>query len=429
MLKTIIRIISYVLLLILPSSCFNTCYVKAGTASSIKKYSLTEDYYPQPVDHNKNNGSVFDQRIFILFPKEASVTSPVFFILGGETNFTKARLLSAYNAYGRPDNVIFIAAEHRGYGKSVTFDKDQTTPSYVSVEQALADYHNIVAFFEKKYTGPWMAAGYSYGGGLAINFAFEYPNDVRVVLSSSGAVDYPFMTDYWDRKLRKYYGEQFYNRLAENINYFKPRSLFDKNWVDREFLSGACAVIPQKQYYQKYKLLLGLISYLPPQTFLKIITWLDAKLNSGKGLMAVQSETKKTLSREEAITARFSRRVWLYQQCTETGFFMTSEKKNGIFPSLSRQEIHEEYQTLFGKNLRFASKKQWSPRKMLKKLTVPLIYVNGGKDPTAGMLEADHNIDNGRYISIPNGRHCPDLSNPKIGQEVLSMMLKYLKKN
>ena len=383
----------------------------------------------QPVDHADIDGPKFEQQIFIIVPQKASITSPVFFVLGNEQDLTKRGTLSIYKAYGKPKDIIFIAAEHRGYGQSVTFDKDQTVPSYICIDQALADYHDVVETLKEEYPGPWMAAGYSYGGSLAINFAFEYPDDVKVILSSSGAVDFPFVTDSWDRKLRIYYGERFYKRLAKHINYYKPQRPFAKDWVNREFLSDVCAVIPQKQRYQRYKNLLRLISYLPTQTFLKVTIWMDNKLNYGKGLQEVQSITKKTLDREEAITGKFSWRVWRYQQCTETGLFLVSENSNGLFPSRSHQDIYEECEALFGKKQSFMSGKQWSPREMLKRLTVPIIYVGGGKDPSCGMLEADYKIKNGKYIYIPDGRHCPDLSDPKVGKEVLSGMLRFIKGN
>jgi len=407
------------------SSCTHNGSAKAESPYSTEKYTFIEEWLSQPVDHTDAKSSTFEQQIFIIVPKNASPDSPVFFILGNEIDLTKRWLLHAYKSYGEPDNVIFIAAEHRGYGQSITMDKNQTLPSYITINQTLADFHNVATFYNKKYTGSWIAAGYSYGGGLSINYAYKYPNDAKVVLSSSGAVDYPLITDKWDRKLHIYYGEDFYNRLAKHINYFKPKSLFDEDWINREFLSDMCAVIPQKQHSHKYKNLLKVVSYLPTSAFLNVTIWLERKLNSGKGLQLIYSKTKKKLSREEALTGNFSLRTWRYQQCTETGHFFNSVNINGIFPSRSFQGVSKECESLFGKKIVVSSNTQWSPRSMLNKLTIPIIYVNGVKDPTDGMLEQNYQIQNGQYINISDGRHCPDLSNSKVGEKVLATLLTY----
>lgn len=304
------------------SSCIHNSSEKTDSSFPTKEYTLIEEFFSQPVDHANTKSHMFKQQVFIIVPQKASTSSPVFFILGNEQDLTRNDVLHAYKSYGKPDNVIFIAAEHRGYGQSITIGEDQTRPSYITINQTLADFHNVATFFNKKYSGPWMVAGYSYGGGLSITYGFKYPKDIKVILSSSGAVDYPLITKSWDRKLHVYYGEKFYNRLAKHINSFQPKSLFDEAWINREFLSGLCAVIPQKQHYQKYKNLLRLVSYLPTQTFFNLTVWLENKFNSGKGWQAIYSKTKKKLSHEEALTGNFSWRTWRYQQCTETGLFL-----------------------------------------------------------------------------------------------------------
>jgi len=263
------------------------------TADVTNDYKLIQKVISQPIDHADSTGTKFDQQIFILIPEKAPITSPVFFILGPQFDLSRKLMAGIYKTYGSPRDVIFIGAEHRGYGQSVTFDEDQTVPSYIRIDQTLADFHQVVETLKMEYTGPWMIAGCSYSGGLAINFAFKYPEGANVILSSSGAVDFPFITDSWDRYLRSYYGERFYKRLATHVNYFKPKKLFDENWLNREFLSGLFAGIPQHNSSHRYKILLRLMSYLPTQAFLKVTIWIVDKLSHGEGSQFFQLIAKK----------------------------------------------------------------------------------------------------------------------------------------
>ncbi|MGV7928138.1 MAG: S28 family serine protease [Spirochaetota bacterium] len=363
------------------------------------------------------------------YPTRRTGTHPFFFNLGNEHDLTDRDLVGLYNSYGRPDNVIFIQAEHRGYGQSVTSDADQSVPGYVSIEQALADYHRVVERFRKDYPGPWMGTGYSYGGGLVIHFAARYPEDLKVILSSSGVVDWPFTMDAYDRGVRSTFGETSYARLAGHIENLKPEKLFDKTWLEREFL---IAVIHGATQYGRYKVLtpvMKLASLLPTGAFLRVLHWIDRGIAKEGAWNYATSNAKATLTLEEKKTGRWDWRVWRYQQCRETGIFEVSHKPDGIFTRQSGDFI-DECETVFKEKPYSALKKEWSPRAMMKKLTVPLVYVGGGMDPWIGLcLEPDYPLKNGRYFYRPGARHCPDYrDDPVLAREVLAAMLGYAAK-
>lgn len=392
-------------------------------------YKIINTSIQQPVDHAHASGKSFNQQVDILVPDKADRNAPVFFNLGNEHDLTDRDLVGLYNSYGRPDNVIFIQAEHRGYGQSVTSDADQSVPGYVSIEQALADYHRVVERFRKDYPGPWMGTGYSYGGGLVIHFAARYPGDLKVILSSSGVVDWPFTMDAYDRGVRSTFGETSYARLAGHIENLKPEKLFDKTWLEREFL---IAVIHGATQYGRYKALtpvMKLASLLPTGAFLRVLHWIDRGIAKEGAWNYATSNAKATLTLEEKKTGRWDWRVWRYQQCRETGIFEVSHKPDGIFTRQSGDFI-DECETVFKEKPYSALKKEWSPRAMMKKLTVPLVYVGGGMDPWIGLcLEPDYPLKNGRYFYRPGARHCPDYrDDPVLAREVLAAMLGYAAK-
>ncbi|MBA7664197.1 hypothetical protein ES703_72252 [subsurface metagenome] len=214
----------------------------------------------------------FDQHIDIIIPEGCSSSAPVFFHLGEEHELEEETLLMFYDTYGKRNDIIYIQAEHRGYGQSITSDKDQSVPSYVRIDQALADYHNVIQTLKEEFDGPWMGAGYSYGGGLVINFAAKYPTDVKVILSSSGVIDWPFMMDTYDHQMRINFGDNFYQGFVKHINNLEPKELFDENWLEREYLIAACHGLAQREELKRVqKSFENLITTLPTEELLERI--------------------------------------------------------------------------------------------------------------------------------------------------------------
>ena len=421
--KTICLVIALVMLCSSAISCAGSSS-GAQQSSSSPDYTLIHTTIQQPVDHNNPGSGTFDERVDIIVPAGASLSSPVFFELGLE-NSINGWLTMIYTAYGSPRDVIFIMAEHRGYGKSITQDADQSVPAYVRIDQALADYHRVVQQLNTKYTGPWMAVGHSYGGGLVINFAAVYPDDVKVVLSSGGVVDWPFTMDAYDRQVRITMGDETYQRLVAHVKNLEPKQLFDQNWMEREFLT---AVIHGMTQDGKYKSLLPVFRFcaaLPTSSFLGILHVLDSLLAKNEAWQYAISNSKKTLTHDEAITGNFRWRVWRYQQCKGVGIFEVSSQPGGIFPR-SRDDFYAESKALFGEEPESAINAAWSPRAMLDKLTVPLVYVGGGMDPWMGLgISKDYVIKNGKYFYRPEDEHCPDFIDVQLSKQILAQMLKY----
>jgi pimeloyl-ACP methyl ester carboxylesterase len=398
-------------------------------AEKKRNYEYIHKTVTQPVDHSEPEGIRFDQHIDIIIPEGCSSNAPVFFHLGEEHELDEELLLRFYDAYGKRNDIIYIQAEHRGYGRSITLDKDQSIPSYVLIDQALADYHNVIQNLKEKFNGPWMGVGYSYGGGLVINFAAKYPDDVNVILSSSGVIDWPFMMNTYDHQMRINFGEKFYQGFIQHIKNLEPKELFDENWLEREFLIAACHGLAQREELKRVqKSFEDLITTLPTKELLERIHRIDDEMAQGEGWQYATSNGKLALSREEALTGKYTWRVWRYQQCTETGVFEISEKPNGVF-TRTHKDFIEEGIALFGEEPPAAKNPEWSPRSMLKDLKVPLVYVCGGMDPWKGLcLEPNYTIGNGKYFYYPEGRHCPEKDKLRRGREVIDCLLNFAQK-
>ena len=387
------------------------------------RYEFIRTSIQQPLDHNVAGGDTLHERVDIIIPEGADPSSPVFFELGMEHDID-GWLLRLYKAYDMPRNVIFMMAEHRGYGKSVSRDADQSVPTYVRISQALADYHNVFEQLKAKYTGPWMAVGHSYGGGLVINFASSYPDDVKVILCSSGVVDWPFIMDAYDRQVRITMGDNTYQRLASHIKNLEPGEMFDRIWLEREFLT---AFIHGTTQYGEFKFMLPLfkaLASLPTSGFLGALHFMDVTFAKKGAIKYALSNAKKTLTRDESMSGDYQLRVWRYQQCVETGIFEVSARPGGVFPR-GKDDFFAESKALFGDVPQSASNPPWSPRAMLDKLSVPLVYIGGGMDPWMGLgITPEYVIKDGKYFYEPEGQHCPDMNDRKLSRQVLDYMLR-----
>ncbi|GFR73280.1 lysosomal Pro-X carboxypeptidase, partial [Elysia marginata] len=83
-------------------------------------------------------------------------------------------------------NAMLVFAEHRYYGKSMPFGadsyKNKTVLNFLTSEQALADFAEIINFIKSTVPGAAgsrvVAFGGSYGGMLSAWFRIKYPNIV-----------------------------------------------------------------------------------------------------------------------------------------------------------------------------------------------------------------------------------------------------------
>jgi len=407
--------------LVFPASSARAGDTDTPLPATVEFFTIT-----QPVDHANPSGPTFDEEVYVLIPDGAGKDSPVFFILGHENDLDQAYLIRHYERYGSPSDVIFITAEHRGYGQSLTDDPDQSVPTYVTIPQALADYHRVVEILKQTYTGPWMGVGYSYGGALVINFAFLYPEDVDLILSSSGIVDWPFSHHSYEEQVHANFGDKLYGRIVKHVNNLEPEEVFDETWQEREFLLALVSGLNQLQQFEKYLPLFQALSMLPTPLFLKAMHVIDNNMADGSAWEFAYSRSRPTLTREEAAAGRSTWRVYLYQQCTEIFTFWMSKEAGGIY-TRSVEDYCEECETMFGEDLLKNYENQWMIRDMVPGLTTPLVYVNGGLDPWFdNCLAPDYPLENGVYLYFPDKKHCPDNKDVEIGSRVLGVMLKTL---
>jgi hypothetical protein len=165
-------------------------------------YTTRYTHVSNPVENENNlRGSTVQN-------KDSSVPTYSFICMGGEgPSLDKSVLLNSPHCSGdmlalakilsteRNANVHVFAIEHRYYGKSYPSFPDGSSPVsndnlvYLSSRQALADLAHFITYVKEEYNlsdhVPFITFGGSYPGVLAASARLKYPHLVHAAVSSS----------------------------------------------------------------------------------------------------------------------------------------------------------------------------------------------------------------------------------------------------
>ena len=124
----------------------------------------------EPLDHKNPQNGTFKHYMYL---SHLDFSKPMVIETHGySTNNIKSEVSKLVNANQ-------IAVEYRFYGKS----RPEPLPwEYLTNDQAIADYHDIVMKLKQLYTGKWISTGISKGGETALIYKSKYPNDVDVAM-------------------------------------------------------------------------------------------------------------------------------------------------------------------------------------------------------------------------------------------------------
>lgn len=124
----------------------------------------------EPLDHKNPEAGTFKHYVYLSHVEE---TMPVVLVTEG------------YNARPRTYEMTKILksnqvqVEYRFYGKS---RPDSIPWQYLTNDQAVEDYHQLVTKLKRLYIGKWISTGISKGGETVLIYKSKYPWDVKVAV-------------------------------------------------------------------------------------------------------------------------------------------------------------------------------------------------------------------------------------------------------
>jgi serine protease 16 len=160
--------------------------------------NVTTDFIEQPLDHfdpiSKEMGKTFHQRFYVNTQYWKKPDGPVFLYIQGEGTDTsysvqRGEHVELAEKYG----ALLVSAEHRFYGASINDDGLKLgNLRSLSSQQALADLAEVRRHIDMKYSlsakNTWICFGGSYAGALTAWFRIKYPHLVYGAIASSAPV-------------------------------------------------------------------------------------------------------------------------------------------------------------------------------------------------------------------------------------------------
>jgi len=149
-----------------------------------------EAWFKQRLDHFKPGDTrTWHQRYWVNW-EHFKPGGPVLLMIGGEGEANPIWLSAgSWTEYAKSVNAAMVLLEHRFYGKShPTDDLSVKNLNWLSSRQALADLASFITAMKKNHSliGKWIALGGSYPGSLAAWSRLKYPHLIQGAVSTSG---------------------------------------------------------------------------------------------------------------------------------------------------------------------------------------------------------------------------------------------------
>ncbi|XP_019486777.1 PREDICTED: thymus-specific serine protease [Hipposideros armiger] len=418
-----------------------------------------EGWLEQPLDpFNTSDRRSFLQRYWVNDQHWASRDGPVFLYLGGEGSLGPGSVMRGHPAALAPAwGALVIGLEHRFYGLSVPAGGlDRAQLRFLSSRHALADVVSarlaLSRLLNVSSSSPWVCFGGSYAGSLAAWARLKFPHLIFAAVASSAPVravlDFSAYNEVVSRSLTSAaIGGSPECRTAASIAFTEVERRLRAGGAARAALRkelGACASLGRSEDRAE---LLGALQALvggavqydgqagTPLSVRQLCGLLQGRGNGSRptpyrGLrQAVQvvihrlgqrclsfsrAETVAQLRVTEPQMPGVGDRQWLYQTCTEFGFYVTCEDPGCPFSQLpalpSQLELCEQVFGLSASSIAQAVAQTNSYYGGQSPGATQVLFVNGDADPWHVLSVTQALGSSVSALLIPGASHCMDMA-------------------
>lgn len=410
--------------------------------------SNLESWFIVPVDHfNKSDVRTFKMKYFCILDSWKP-GGPILVYINGEAPLKTTTLVGTYlsNNGGEDQSIIgqivretgaaYIMLEHRYYGQSLPFD-DITTEklAYLSSEQSLADKALFLQNFKSKpkfKNSKVMVVGGSYAGNLAVWMKRLYPNLVDAVLASSAPVlakpdFYEYLETVTDT-FRAYGTPDCVHKANEKFNRIHELLQSSEGIEKLKAEYYICKDVDMTVLENQHVFVLMQINYFSAQAQYETPTEVMKYCHNFNFNLSLLTD-KFPFIRGDCIDYGYIRfleyfssgdpQSWLYQTCTEFGYFQSTTSSKQMFGNnpvpvdfyykTCRDSFGEQFneqrvnQGVIDTNKRYGG---------LTPNVSHVVFTNGDMDPWHRLAVLQDLSADAPAIYITGSSHCHDLANP-----------------
>nr|XP_030705565.1 thymus-specific serine protease [Globicephala melas] len=419
-----------------------------------------EGWLEQPLDpFNASDRRSFLQRYWVNDQHWTSQDGPVFLHLGGEGSLGPGSVMRGHPATLAPVwGALVIGLEHRFYGLSIPAEGlDVAQLRFLSSRHALADVVSarlaLSRLFNVSFSSPWLCFGGSYAGSLAAWARLKFPHLIFASVASSAPVrailDFSEYNDVVSRSLMNTaIGGSLECRAAASAAFAEVERRLRAGRSAQAALRaelGACgslgraadqaellgalqALVGGAVQYDgqagaplSVRRLCGLLlgdrgncsSPAPYRGLRRAVQVVTHSLGQ-KCLSFSRAETVAQLKVTETQVAGVGDRQWLYQTCTEFGYYVTCEVPGCPFSQLpalpSQLELCEQVFGFSASSIAQAVSQTNSYYGGQTPGATQVLFVNGDIDPWHVLSVTQPLGPSESALLIPNASHCLDMA-------------------
>ena len=414
---------------ILHESFGKSAQSKSGTFNQIL------DHFSRPRAHQAP--ITFKQRYFVDSTYAKSTASPVIFYICGESTCEGPTDSAIVNELAKTHGAYRVALEHRYYGYSQPFPSLTTANlRYLSMDQAIEDlaYFEIQLKSQLGLTGKWIAVGGSYPGEVSAFFRMRHPELVAGALASSAPVFAKSDFFEYDRHVARVANPGCLSVIQKVIGMVEVelkkspmariavKKLFNAEAVevDEDFLydladMGAIAI----QYGYQDQFCGALTEGDRKGKALEAYAEAGTKLFQDFGTNALKDSFQGAMSLDPKDYLDAAGRQWMYQSCTEFGFYQIANsdpRESARSSRITLQYHHDACKRLFGINqpVDVERTNRSFYHQLFAAKTDRVLFTNGSNDPWSNLSLTDpvtvSQANPGLSVFLISGAaHCEDL--------------------
>ncbi|XP_038049369.1 thymus-specific serine protease-like [Patiria miniata] len=412
--------------------------------------NYTISYLPQPLDHFEvQTTGQYQQKYYVVDQYWRKPDGPVFLYIGGEWTMNPYEFSNGPIAdLAVTEGALILAVEHRFYGiiSQEYMKLDQL--NYLSSQQALADLVSFHAYATKTFKltekNLWISFGCSYPGALTAWFRLKYPHLVHGAVSSSGPVRAAANFREYNEVVTSAFGDPVALGSEQCVSRIKSAfqavgtMLANEQWSELQQAFNICLPLTdindRKMFAStlqdtfmgaaQYNVLYastrptvgGICNIMTNESFSDPLDALKAvyfkHVVSGPTCTDASYSNFINFYRNDSHVT--STRPWLYQTCTEYGYYQTCDADtNCMFLDLVDLDWWLQVcKDIFGvelgsevldhvdfTNSYYGADKPWGSR---------IVFANGDLDPWHALGVKENLAESMKAVMIRGGSHCQD---------------------